>query len=162
DQMFFPRGSLSNDPVLYALNRVNCSPGTRIRVIQYAIYDTRGNAIAKKLRSLWNNGCDVRIIYSITSRPVLKILRSPSGRGGLGRYNHGKWVAGSGGYGGSNGPWTSLAGSSNWSDFAYACDEQMQQVFGYGATAAFFRNFDKTWGQKTSRPPKYGRLAGPD
>ena len=61
-----------------ALSRVGCRGGTRIPIIQYAIHDTRGNRIAKRLRNLWNAGCNVRIIYSITSRPVLKILRSRS------------------------------------------------------------------------------------
>ena len=44
---------------------------TKIRVINYAIYDTRGVWLAKKLRSLWNAGCDVAIIYSLSTRPVL-------------------------------------------------------------------------------------------
>ena len=59
------------DPV----HRFECGrqrAGPRIRVIQYAIYDSRGVWIAKKLRSLWNAGCDVRIIYSISTRPVLR------------------------------------------------------------------------------------------
>ena len=45
---------------------------TRIRIIQYAIYGDRGDWIAKRLRYLWNRGCDVGIIYSISSRPVLE------------------------------------------------------------------------------------------
>ena len=53
----------------------------RIRIIQYAIYGDRGVWIAKKLRALWKAGCDVSIIYSVSSRPVLSILRNPTGRG---------------------------------------------------------------------------------
>jgi len=73
--IFFPGGGLNRDPVLQALSQVHCTGAqsggvrgrTRIRVIQYAIYETRGNAIAKRLRQLWNAGCNVGIIYSVTS-----------------------------------------------------------------------------------------------
>lgn len=178
---FYPGGSLSKDPVLRALNRVRCTGAasggirgrTRIRVIQYAIHDTRGTTIAKKLRGLWNAGCDVRVIYSVTSRPVLKILRARSGRGPVPmkqsviknrageivKYNHSKWLAIGGRYGASRGTWTVLSGSANWSNFAYACDEQMQQMFGSSWTNPFFATFDRTWKQKTSRPPQSGRAS---
>ena len=140
---FYPGGSVSvaRDPVLAALNRVRCTGATsggingrtRIRLIQYAIYDSRGTAIAKKLRGLWNSGCNVAIIYSVTSRPVLSILRARTGRGPVPmkqsviknrageivKYNHSKWLAISGHYYGvSRGTWTVVSGSSNWSNFA--------------------------------------------
>ena len=41
-------------------------------MINYAIYAARGEWIAQKLRSLWHAGCDVSIIYSVTTRPVLR------------------------------------------------------------------------------------------
>ena len=179
--IFFPGGTPSRDPVMRMLNQVTCKGATsggtngrtRVRVIQYAIHDTRGNRIAKKLRGLWSNGCDVRIIYSISSRPVLKILRSRSGRGPIPmkqsviknrkgeivKYNHSKWLAISGRYGASRGKWTVHAGSANWSDFAFRSDEQMQQWFGYDRTKRYFNTFSKTWSQNTSKPPRFGRVA---
>jgi phosphatidylserine/phosphatidylglycerophosphate/cardiolipin synthase-like enzyme len=181
--IFFPIGRASRDPILRALNRVRCKTPTsggvggrtRVRAINYAIYQTRGVAIAKKFRRLWNAGCNVRIIYSLTSRPVLKILRSRSGRGpvpmrqtviknGRGvivKYNHSKWLAISGHYYGvSRGAWTVIPGSANWSNLSYSSDEQMQQIFGSHSTAPYFRAFDTTWNQRTSRPPANGRVAG--
>lgn len=177
--IFYPGGNQSRDPVLYALNRVHCTGATsggvggrtRIRVVNYAIYDNRGLAIAKKLRSLWNSGCNVRIIYSLSTRPVLHILRNKSGRGPIPmkqsviknkageivKYNHSKYMAISGNYAGNTGNWTVLAGSANWSDFAYHCDEQMQQWFSFAKSAAYFRNFDKTWNQGSSKTPRAGR-----
>jgi hypothetical protein len=176
--IFYPGGGLRRDPVLQALSQVQCTGAgsggvngrTRIRVIQYAIYETRGNAIAKRLRQLWNAGCNVGVIYSVTSRPVLAILRSHSGRGpvpmrqsviknGAGdvvKYNHSKWVAISGNYGGSPSTWTVVNGSSNWSNFAYGCDEQMQQIYGAGWVSPYFSTWDYTWRQKSSRPPMAG------
>jgi hypothetical protein len=169
--MFFPKGG-APDPVLAFLNRVRCG-GTRVRVEQYAIYGNRGQAIAKKLRSLWNAGCDVRIIYSVSSRPVLSMLRSRVGRGPvpmrqsvifnkrgeIGRYNHSKWVAVAGRYAGATGQYAVHAGSANWADLGFTSDEQMQEIRGYSWTRPFFANFDKTWAQGTSRPPRTGRVA---
>ena len=173
--IFFPKGRAA-DPVMSMLNRVRCKTGnrrTKVRLINYAIHDKRGNAVAKRLRTLWGAGCDVRIIYSLSSRPVLKILRSHAGRGPIPvrqsviknrkgeivKYNHSKWLAVSGNYGGSPGRWTALSGSSNMSNLAFTSDEQMQQLYGYRWTKGYFSAFSKTWGQKTSRPPRYGRMA---
>ena len=175
--IFFPGGSASRDPIMQMLSRVRCrgasSGATRIRVIQYAIHEARGNRIAKRLRGLWNAGCNVRIIYGVTSRPVLKILRSHSGRGAVPmkqnviknrrgeivKYNHSKWLAISGYYGSNRNYWTVNAGSSNWSDLAYRSDEQHQQFSGFDRTKAYFRNFDKTWNQGSAKPPRFGRMA---
>ncbi len=53
-----------------------------------------------------------------------------------------------------------LTGSSNWSDFAYDCDEQMQQLDGSWWVNPYLRVFDRTWNQKSSRSPAYGGRAG--
>ena len=115
--IFFPRPGTTApyDPVMRALKKVRCKGTTRggdsrhrtqIRVIQYAIYNTRGAWIAKKLKRLWNAGCNVKVIYAVSSRPVLAILRSRAGRGpipvrqsavrnaygDLVKYNHNKWM----------------------------------------------------------------------
>ena len=182
---FYPGGALNTarDPVLAALSKVRCvgaqgggvNGRTRVRVIQYAIFDNRGIAIAKKLRYLWNAGCNVAVIYSVSSRNVLSIMRSRSGRGPIPmkqsviknragdvvKYNHSKWLAISGWWGGYRSAWMVQSGSANWSDFAYGCDEQMQEMRGFTLTAPFVRTFDATWRQKTSRPPNL-RDAPPD
>ncbi len=84
-----PRATPAQDPVMQNLNAVNChgattgrgSGRTMIRVTEYAFYGDRGAWIAKKLRFLWEAGCDVAIIYAVSSRPVISILRKRSGRG---------------------------------------------------------------------------------
>ena len=90
---------------------------TRIRIIQYSLYGDRGVWIAKKLRQLWNQGCDIKMIYSVSSRPVIQILRNGSGRGPIPlrqsvitnshreivKYNHSKWMTITGHYGGNTG-----------------------------------------------------------
>ncbi|HET7350692.1 MAG TPA: phospholipase D-like domain-containing protein [Marmoricola sp.] len=162
--LFFPKGG-ATDPVLRALNSVTCGSGA-VRVIQYAIHGRRGNAVAKRLRALWNRGCNVRIIYSLSSRPVLAILRSRSGRGPIPvrqqviknrrgeivRYNHSKWLAVR-----SGGSWFVHAGSANWSDLSLPSDEQMQELRGFARVIPYFRAFDKTWRQPTAKVPRIGR-----
>jgi hypothetical protein len=179
--VFWPRGSLSNDVILRALNNTRCKGATaggvngrtRVRMINYAIYQKRGTAIAKRLRAMWNSGCNIRIIYSVSSRPVLSILRSKSGRGPIPmrqsviknrrgeivQYNHSKWLAISGVYAGkSRGTYTVLPGSANLADLSYTSDEQTQHIFSSAWTRPYFSNFDSTWKQKTSRAPSVGRL----
>ncbi len=175
--IFFPRphAKPAQDPVMRTLAPVRCKGATgggvhhrtRIRVIQYAIYDTRGLGLARRLRQLWNRGCNVKIIYSITSGPVLSILRSPAGRGpipmrqsvirnSLGQlavYNHSKWMAITGRYGAARNAWIVLPGSANWSNFALSSDEQMQIVGTPGWVRPYLRSFKKTWRQRTSKPP---------
>jgi len=180
--IFYPGGNLKRDPVLDALKQVHCtgagtagvSGRTRIRIINYAIYDTRGVAIAKKLRSLWGAGCNVRIIYSLATRGVMSILRNRSGRGPIPmkqsviknkkgdivKYNHSKYMAISGNYGSNKNNWAVLSGSANWSNFSWHCDEQMQLFFSYAKTRSYFTNFDRTWNQGSSKAPRAGRTAG--
>ncbi len=143
--IFFPLPGATSaiDPVMQTLNQTRCtgatssgtrSGRTRIRVINYAIYDTRGLWLSKKLRSLWNAGCDVRIIYSLATKPVLDILRHRSGRGPIPmkqsvirnrrgqivKYNHSKSMVITGNWGSSTGSWLSFSGSANWSNVAFS------------------------------------------
>ena len=182
---FFPRpqATVTEDPIMQNLNAVSCtgatagSPGgrTQIRVIQYAIYSDRGVWIAKKLRSLWNAGCNLAIIYSVASRPVLRILRSRSGRGpvpmrqsvvkdpwgNIVKYNHSKWMSIVGRFGSSTGAHVTLSGSANWARLAFGDDEQMQRLSNRTETRRHVAAFGKTWRQKSSRPPPgSGRAAG--
>ena len=165
---FFPLrgGNRNNDPVMRLLNRTSCAGGTKIRIIQYAVYGTRGTYLAKKLRSMWSRGCSVRMIYAVSSRPVISILRNRSGRGPIPmkqsvitnsrreivKYNHSKWMSIIGRQGS-----TVQTGSSNWSAFAFACDEQIQEVKSRFQANRHNSAFNTTWRQKTSHAPGYGK-----
>ena len=176
-----PGGNASRDPVMQTLNRVTCGGATaggtgsrtRIRIIQYAIYDNRGVWIAKKLRYLWNHGCDVGIIYALSSKPVLNILRNGSGRGPvpmrqsitknrrgeIAKYNHSKWMTITGHWGGSTRAAVVFTGSSNWANLAFTSDEQMQRISSAGQARRYQSVYSQTWRQKTSRKPSYGTLS---
>jgi hypothetical protein len=146
---------------------------TKIRITQYAIYGERGVWIAKKLRLLWKAGCDISIIYSVSSRPVLSILRDPTGRGPIPmrqsvvkdylgniiKYNHSKWMTIIGAWGRSDDAWITFSGSANWANLAFGDDEQMQYIDSHAIVLKHNANFVKTWNQDSSSEPAYGRGA---
>jgi phosphatidylserine/phosphatidylglycerophosphate/cardiolipin synthase-like enzyme len=181
--IFFPRPrtSAAYDPVMRALRKVQCRGATaggdkygrtQIRIIQYAMYSTRGAWIAKRLKRLWNAGCNVKIIYAVTSRPVLSILRSRKGRGPVPmrqsvvrnaygeivKYNHNKWMTITGHWGRSTRRYVVFPGSSNWGNLAFSSDEQMQQIVSYSHTRQHLAAFARTWKQRSSHKPRAGRV----
>jgi phosphatidylserine/phosphatidylglycerophosphate/cardiolipin synthase-like enzyme len=177
---FFPyHANARTDPVMRLFGPVSCTNGgvgtpgnrTRIRIINYSIYGNRGVWIAKRLRQLWNAGCDIKMIYAVSSRPVISILRNHSGRGAIPlrqsvitnrkreivKYNHSKWITIEGNYNGMPAQYRVMSGSANFSLFAFGGDEQLQtfvnnkyQVLRHNAT------FNTTWAQKTSHSPGFG------
>lgn len=184
---FFPyHPSKVKDPVIRTLSNVRCAnagvgtPGdrTRIRIIQYTLYGDRGVYIAKRLRQLSGQGCDVKLIYAISTRPVISILRNNAGGRGIplrqsvitgeGRvivkYNHSKWMSIMGNIGGRPGQYKVMSGSSNWSSFAFSGDEQVQ-IIGNSPDGSYsarpkilkYNNaFNTTWAQKSSHAPGFG------
>jgi hypothetical protein len=174
-----PRATPSEDPAMQVLDSTICrgatTPGgkTRIRVNQYAIYGERGVWLAKRLRALWKAGCDVAIIYSVSSRPVLSILRNPTGRGPIPmrqsvvtdswgtflKYNHSKWMTIVGAWGGKTASYVTFSGSANWANLAFGDDEQMQRINSPREALRYNENFKRTWRQESSDEPGYGRVA---
>ena len=70
------------------LNNVSCrganntaSGRTKIRIAPDVIRQERGMRLARKLRKMWNNGCDIRIGYTVVGIDVGRFLRQSSGRG---------------------------------------------------------------------------------
>ena len=64
----------SGDRVIKELKRITCvgaqggtgiNGRTRIRIAQDAIIDDRGIKIAQILRTKWENGCNIRIVYAL-------------------------------------------------------------------------------------------------
>jgi phosphatidylserine/phosphatidylglycerophosphate/cardiolipin synthase-like enzyme len=179
---FFPRpqAKAAQDPVMQTLRAVSCRGATAgsgsgrssIRIIQYAIYGDRGVWIAKKLRQLWNSGCDVAIIYAVSSRPVLGILRNRSGRGAVPmrqsvvtdpwgnivKYNHSKWMTITGHWGSNTAAYVTFSGSANWANLAFGDDEQMQRIQSRPEVLRHLATFAKTWRQTTSNAPAAARV----
>jgi hypothetical protein len=174
---FYPRGAISpaNDFMLKALAPVRCrgavnaAPGGRtiVRIAMYAWYQQRGKWLAKRVRQLWNQGCQVQIVFAISSNPVKKILYSPSGRGRIPMrqilltnsrhvpiyYLHDKWVAITGNYAGNRANSVSFQGSFNFSDLGFSSDEQFQLIPGRAVYNRFARDFKLLWKDRQARAP---------
>lgn len=78
------------DPVVRILRQTQCTgaaPGvgingrTVVRVGQTALLDDRGLQIARLLKNLYNEGCNVRVAYTVLGPQVAKLFRSTAGRG---------------------------------------------------------------------------------
>jgi phosphatidylserine/phosphatidylglycerophosphate/cardiolipin synthase-like enzyme len=107
------------------------------------------------------------MIYSVTSRPVRAILRSKRGSGPIPMrqsilvdrwgwvtgYNHGKWMTITGAWGSSKAQYLTFTGSANWSNAAFANDEQMQLIRDVATARAHNKSFAETWRQRSSRGP---------
>jgi hypothetical protein len=174
---YYPRGAVttSNDFMLKALAPVRCTGAvnagkggrTIIKIAMYAWYQDRGKWLAKRVRQLWEQGCQVQIIYGISSNPVKKILYNPSGRGRIPMrqilltntagtpiyYIHDKWVAITGNYAGVPNNSVSLHGAFNFSNLGFKSDEQFQALYGRAMYDKFARDFTLLWKDRQARAP---------
>jgi len=86
---FWPLAKSSTvDPYVRAFRSVSCSGATGgtginghtvVYVNMHAWFGTRGLALAKQVRSLYNKGCYVRVLYSFMSYTVFKQLHTGTG-----------------------------------------------------------------------------------
>src|SRR5690606_20462496 len=113
---------------------------TQIRIAPDVIRNARGLRIANKLRSLWEQGCDIRIGYTIKGVDVGQVLRAKTGRGPVpmkhlvvdkngdgefDKYFHLKAMAITGHVKKKKNNHVVLNGSSNWSGMGAASDENV-------------------------------------
>jgi hypothetical protein len=174
---YYPRGRATpaNDFMLQALAPVRCTGAvnagkggrTIVKIAMYAWYEPRGQWLAKRVRQLWNQGCQVQIVFGISSNPVKSILYSPSGRGRVPMrqilltntkhvpiyYLHDKWVTITGNYAGNPANSVSLQGSFNFSDLGFLSDEQFQLIRGRDVYNRFARDFKLLWTDRQARAP---------
>jgi hypothetical protein len=162
---FFPlRGAIRSDPVWQTLSGVTCAGATntaigrtRIRVAPDVMRHERGYAIASRLRDLWNQGCDVKIGYTVMGVSVYRLLRSPgprgpvpmqhlvqdfNGDGEFDRYFHLKAMAIQGNVNGNTGAYVVVNGSGNWSATGAASDENFGVYWRKTFTKQYFRYID--------------------
>jgi hypothetical protein len=182
EHMVFPRPSThaNTDPLNKELAKISCvSPpdstgathATVVRVGMYVFGGSRGTWMAKRIRSLWNHGCNVAIVYGFASDRALSILYSPSGRGRIPmkqamkvengkpyRYLHHKFVAVSGVYDGVPNSSVVWSGSTNFSNLGFSADDMTVRTsspmpIAPAIVRAYFDDFAVTWhGPNVHRP----------
>ena len=148
-----------------ATGRTGTADGrTRIRVAVAGWFDTYGEAIAKKLRSLWDRGCDVKVVTTLAGRGVNRAFRATYGRGpvpmrqlawdlngdGLpDRYLHQKSLAISGVFGDDTSSSVVLTGSPNWSLRAARSEEVLIRVLDRpGLTRRYLARVDRLFSSR--------------
>jgi hypothetical protein len=173
--------SASQDPVVRRLRDVGCRtrPGygtadgrTVVRIMEYAVYAGRGLQVAHAIADTKRRGCDVMVIGSVFSAPVIGILRragvpirmadwrfairDPAEEDGLGGwgprfYSHYKAMLVSGSF--QKEPTKSVwTGSENWSGISFANEEVIVRFTDPGYFRAYFKQFGRLWaGRATHR-----------
>lgn len=131
------------DPVLSVLNAVRCSGATagtginghtKIRIAQTATYGQRGLNLAERLAQMKRRGCNIRLVYAMFGRQVLKTLRNAhvpmthlaydaDCNGIYDKYVHMKSMTISGHYGAQHRARITWNGSANWTPVSLASDE---------------------------------------
>ncbi len=135
------------DPVMNVLKQVHCKGATgrsgikgrtAVRIGQTAILDQRGQAIAQRLKNMWNWGCDIRITYTVLGPAIEDILKSKRGRGpvpmrqiaqdfdgdgSFDRYLHLKDMTISGVFGKQTDAHVVYNGTQNWTQVSFDSDE---------------------------------------
>lgn len=165
--MMFPLGS-ATDPVMQLLNQVRCRGAentgtgrTRIRIAPDVVRHDRGMALARKVRALWEDGCDVRIGYTVMGVTIGRMLRAKGGRGpvpmehlvrdydGDGQFDlyfHLKSMSVVGNVGGDRSGYALLNGSANWSGLAAKSDENLGIYRSRRRTLQYQKHIDHWYG----------------
>lgn len=174
---YYPRGRVAPgyDFLMAALSDVHCTGATgtgkggrtQIRIAIYAWYENRGRYLAKRIRSLWNQGCDIQIVYAIAGNAVKNTLYDPKGRGRIPMrqilltnkagdpiyYLHDKFVAINGHLGKSRNTAMALQGSFNFSDLGFRSDENFQRLVGRVQYNQYRDDFNLLWRDPQARAP---------
>jgi phosphatidylserine/phosphatidylglycerophosphate/cardiolipin synthase-like enzyme len=173
-------GARKGDPVLRELNRIRCKGATggtgvngrtRIRIAQTAILDARGIKIAKRLKRMWDRGCDIKIVYALLGNRARAELNARGGRGPVpfrqivqdfnadgiyDRYLHLKAMTVSGIYNGDTSREVTFNGSHNWTGMSMASDEVTGRIFGAGVRKLYSAEIDRIW----NNPPPPSMTVG--
>lgn len=164
----FPRNSSPrNDPVLNILEPIKCiyqtqdgdTKRTILRLSMHTMRGDRGKYIGQRVRQLWAEGCDVRVIYGIMGSGVKRGMGAPTARGRIplrsagfdydgdgevNRYTHQKYFLIQGRWAGRTTAMT-FTGSSNWTARGTYGDEIMFNIESAKVRNQYARNFNLMW-----------------
>ena len=172
--------AFKSDPVQDALDMVRCRGAvasgnkrgrTIVRSAPDVIRGQRGMTAAKRLKRLWDGGCDVRIVYTVMGVAVRKVLRGSGGRGAVpmrhlvqdfdgdgdfDNYFHIKVLTINGVVGKNRTTYVTYNGSSNTSDLSTHSDENIGTMHGKRLTVRYQNHIDYWF----DHPPSDGKYSG--
>lgn len=170
-------GAAKGDRVLNELNKIKCRGAkggtgingrTKIRIGMDAWIDKRGVEIAKKMRRLYDQGCNIKVVDALLGSHALKILRRGSRPGSVpvqqivqdfdndgiyDRYLHAKVMTVSGVYDGDPSARVVWNGTENWSGLAKLSDEAGFRLMRGSAERKYSRWIDNLF----ANPPPRNR-----
>lgn len=157
-------GKNAVDPVGRLLGKVRCRNATNtrngrtvIRIAPDVIRHDRGMWLARKVRKLWNDGCDVKIGYTVVGIKIGRMLRSGGGRGPVpmkhlvqdfdgdgefDNYFHLKSMTIRGNVNGDRSNTVVLNGSANWSGLAKVSDENVGVYWRPGVVSRYQKHIE--------------------
>jgi hypothetical protein len=161
----FPADRGQTSPVIKAFRQTKCHGATGgagnangrtvIRIGIAGWFDAYGAEIAQRLRTLWERGCDIKIVNTLTGRGVNRILRDKSGRGPVPnrevtidrnedgipeKYLHLKYFTINGNFAGRTNARAIFTGSANWSARALRSDELIVRILGKSGWVRRYQN----------------------
>jgi len=173
----YPDFGPTHDPVMQMLNRVHCwgarggtgnNGRTVVRVSMHAWNDYRGTYLARKVRSLFAEGCDVRLMYGMASASVRDEFAKKTRRGyvpvhvngydteevggldgKIDLYSHQKILTVSGNYWGDSSTSFVFTGSSNWNAGGAKGDEIIFRASSPTLVNRYLRNFNFIWEERS-------------
>jgi phosphatidylserine/phosphatidylglycerophosphate/cardiolipin synthase-like enzyme len=172
-----PRTTSANDPLMRILRQVRCQGAnggtgthgrTKIRVSMHSWASDRGTYIARKLRHLYADGCDVKVMWALAGSTMKKTIGATTPRGQVPRrangyntdcdelhevdmYSHQKYMTISGHYGDDRSASYVFTGSSNWTFSGISGDEMILRATGANLVKRWNTNFTYIW-EHRSRP----------
>ncbi|HVH93683.1 MAG TPA: phospholipase D-like domain-containing protein [Nocardioidaceae bacterium] len=169
----FPGATARTDRTMAALNSIRCS-GARgagvkghsvLYINMHSWHGTRGRYLAKRVRTMYNRGCYVRILYSFMGhgtfaylthgtgpRMVARRVLFPGPRGLVAaKYSHMKMFAASGRIGSDRSSWVTWTGSNNWADRSIHGDEVTLRISSYSVYRSYVAHW-KAMRERRSSP----------
>jgi phosphatidylserine/phosphatidylglycerophosphate/cardiolipin synthase-like enzyme len=166
----YPNSGPHHDPILTILDRVHCLHAgkgtgnavhhTIVRVVMHAWNDGRGDYLAQKIRQLFAQGCDVKLMYGFAGAQVRNTFATRTGRGYIpvhttgmdtdedgfiDLYTHQKELLISGNYGKNRDTKMVVTGSSNWNIDGVRGDEEIFVIKKNLAYNDYIDDFSNMW-----------------
>jgi hypothetical protein len=130
-------GQLRSIRCLGASGGAGINGRTVLYIVMHSWHGTRGKYLAERVRSMYNRGCYVRILYSFMGHGTFNLLTKNTGSRMVARrvlfpgpsgvvaakYSHMKMFAASGVVAGDPSSWVTWTGSNNWADRSLRADE---------------------------------------
>ena len=169
----YPNYNARRDPIMRILRKVKCHGArghtgnhgrTVIHVVMHSWGEDRGEYIARRLRNLYGNGCDVKLLYGFAGARMRRELARPTRRGlvpirstgydtnsdgELDLYTHQKNLTISGHYEDDRSTNIVVTGSSNWTVDGMHGDEMIFKINGMRAYPAYAADFRWLWNKRS-------------